>query len=74
MSIEPADIQVGQHFAAQVEMTSHALGVVLREERGAQAEALARVLTYYVVGELVSGLTPDARYNSAVADIICKPR
>ncbi|MFO1167450.1 MAG: TetR/AcrR family transcriptional regulator [Rhodoblastus sp.] len=39
-----------------------------------QAEALARVLTYYVVGELVSGLTPDARYNSAVADIICKPR
>ena len=39
-----------------------------------QADALARVLTCFVVGELMCGLTPDARYNAAIADIICAPR
>jgi len=38
-----------------------------------QAEALARVLTCFVVGELMCGLTPDARYNAAIADIVCAP-
>jgi len=39
-----------------------------------QAEALARVLSCFVVGELMCGLTPDARYNAAIADIVCAPR
>ncbi|MFT4096244.1 MAG: TetR/AcrR family transcriptional regulator [Rhodoblastus sp.] len=36
-----------------------------------RAEAIARMLTCFVVGELMCGLTPDPRYNAAIADLIC---
>lgn len=39
-----------------------------------RAEAVARMLTCFVVGELMCGLTPDPRYNAAIADLICAAR
>lgn len=38
------------------------------------ANALARMLACFVVGELMCGLEPDARYNAAIADAICGPQ
>lgn len=36
-----------------------------------RAEAIARMLSCFVVGELMCGFTPDPRYNAAIADLIC---